>query len=775
MNKKMSKRQKDIKSKLMAAICMLLVSSIMMVSTTYAWFTLSTAPEVTGITTAVGSNGNLEIALMPAEADLTRLDDAAVIPSAVGNSSAATGTTVNEANVTWGNLVDVSDSSYYGMNKIQLYPAALNTQTTADGTGIKVGTPLKVPVYGADGRVSELDDKSTITGIYNGSSEKFEENIDRTNYGVRAIGTASNLSARELEYRSAKTAAASAASDARTVAARSLTSNGNVLAAMAINKGTNGADSYTLSQVQSLANAVTTLHEAVNQVENAMLYYIVAESIAPGTVTDADYETIADAIMDSDVATIVADPAAVHASIVLPDGIAAGSTAVTKLAAMKSSVGSAKTTMDGLVSANKASYTWAEFDDAINAIMSTNGLKLNNFTVAQLLDKDEDGNLKNVSAIMSAALGEGLKLQMGDGSGIYADIAEFCGNYTASITLQPFTVMSMTTPELPATMMTTVTSGPYLTAIQSGLTGFDSGSGTVATAKPITTYYGYIIDLAFRTNAANSNLMLQTSAIDRVYSDNTSNEATMGHGASMSFYSPDEENFKPAQVQRLMGAIRVVFFDTATGTIIQEARLDPETAVTEEKTLTDASVVNEVTMDLVLWDATTNAPKVDAEGNADAAITALDQNKAMALSALVYLDGEKITNADVAAENRLSMTGSMNLQFSSDATLVPMEYADLRTGNSSSSDDDVPEFTTITPSVTVDPSVTDLTATAVSEVAVTEGGFGFKVTGFNADSHVVTVTINGGTSVTATPTGEDFACITAETVESVAITITART
>ena len=64
MNKKMSKRQRDIKSKLMAAVAMLLVSSIMMVSTTYAWFTLSTAPEVTGITTSVGANGNLEIALL---------------------------------------------------------------------------------------------------------------------------------------------------------------------------------------------------------------------------------------------------------------------------------------------------------------------------------------------------------------------------------------------------------------------------------------------------------------------------------------------------------------------------------------------------------------------------------------------------------------------------------------------------------------------------------------------------------------------------------------
>ncbi|MBQ8230766.1 MAG: hypothetical protein IJZ34_02365, partial [Lachnospiraceae bacterium] len=62
MNKKTLKRQQDLKTKLMAAISMLLVSSLMMVTSTYAWFTLSTAPEVTGITTAVGANGNLEMA-----------------------------------------------------------------------------------------------------------------------------------------------------------------------------------------------------------------------------------------------------------------------------------------------------------------------------------------------------------------------------------------------------------------------------------------------------------------------------------------------------------------------------------------------------------------------------------------------------------------------------------------------------------------------------------------------------------------------------------------
>ena len=80
MNKKHEKRGIDIKTKLMAAICMLLVSSIMMVSTTYAWFTLSTAPEVTGINTAVGANGNLEMALQPLDGI------AAIEESAVGDS-----------------------------------------------------------------------------------------------------------------------------------------------------------------------------------------------------------------------------------------------------------------------------------------------------------------------------------------------------------------------------------------------------------------------------------------------------------------------------------------------------------------------------------------------------------------------------------------------------------------------------------------------------------------------------------------------------------------
>ena len=51
-------------------------------------------------------------------------------------------------------------------------------------------------------------------------------------------------------------------------------------------------------------------------------------------------------------------------------------------------------------------------------------------------------------------------------------------------------------------------------------------------------------------------------------------------------------------------------------------------------------------------------------------------NTATAVSTLVYLDGDNITNADVA-NAASSMTGSMNLQFSTNVPLVPMEYTPL--------------------------------------------------------------------------------------------------
>ena len=79
-----------------------------------------------------------------------------------------------------------------------------------------------------------------------------------------------------------------------------------------------------------------------------------------------------------------------------------------------------------------------------------------------------------------------------------------------------------------------------------------------------------------------------------------------------------------------------------------------------------------------MWDNDAN-PESGAGGwAANQTIAPMVQNTAMAVSSLVYLDGETLTNADVA---NVDFTGTMNLQFSSSAELKPMEYGDLRNGN----------------------------------------------------------------------------------------------
>lgn len=158
-----------IRNKMMAAVSMLMVSSIMMVSSTYAWFTLSTAPEVKNISTTVAGNGSLEIALMPADGMLGSITS--------GFSSDQNGGTiaVTTANTTWGNIINLSDPSY-GLNKVELNPAQLNSESADFAT-----KPLAVATYGFDGRIDELLANTALKAHVN-------SNFAGDTYGVRAIG-----------------------------------------------------------------------------------------------------------------------------------------------------------------------------------------------------------------------------------------------------------------------------------------------------------------------------------------------------------------------------------------------------------------------------------------------------------------------------------------------------------------------------------------------------------------------------------------------------------
>ena len=635
-----------IKGKLISALCMLLVALIMVVSSTYAWFTLSTAPEVKGISTAVGANGALEIRL---------------------NTTTDPGTIKNS---TYGNLVDLSEG--YGLDTITLLPSALHL----DDAGKIDPRFLNIPQYGPDGRVTDVSGERTQAGIF--TDGVFSAAADDAT-GVRAVGVASGLTPRQLAYRNAKYAASTNASLATNGAANSLNTNGAVLGNIVIKKATMAGATYTQAEIDSLQAIVDDLAGTdsktgiLTYIEDAYKQMIVAyaasaqlDSIAGNDVAIADavYSTVKSKIESGE---LTLDDIAASDAITVE---AAGSTysfdlagnpiltAIDALAATKGNVSDAQDALDALKTLGKTEYEWADVSGVLNYLIYTDAVTVNGMSASEIQAE--------MDTFAQKVMSEGINIQLNQGAGVYAEIADQCGNYSAAVTMTNVTVKGMTFEELTANMVTKSNVSPaYLTGAQAAIINAGEPSGSTASALPMTEFYGYVIDLVFRTNAASSNLLLQTDATDRIYEGNA-NELTQGGGSSMTFKSASAD-FSTEQVKSLMGSIRIVFFGTESREVLGYAKLDVANATIG---------ADGVTAKMYLYEIVDGA-EVLVTTKDDSVITAMAQNQEVKVSTLVYLDGEKLENKDVAATGAQSVTGKMNLQFSSSANLTPMEYGDL--------------------------------------------------------------------------------------------------
>jgi len=172
--------------------------------------------------------------------------------------------------------------------------------------------------------------------------------------------------------------------------------------------------------------------------------------------------------------------------------------------------------------------------------------------------------------------------------------------------------------------------------------------------------YGYCIDLSFRTNVADSNLLLQTEAINRIYNDGeTQTDTTMGAGSYMEF-TVEHPSYTLEQAQEYMTCLRVAITDTNTGYIYGYAALDMDAADVQNTT---------IKAPLRLYDKDTGRM---IEGDAAQYICHLEQNTEKNLTVYVYLDGAKTSNSFVAENGEQSMNGVLNLQFCSSADLHPV-------------------------------------------------------------------------------------------------------
>ena len=217
-----------------------------------------------------------------------------------------------------------------------------------------------------------------------------------------------------------------------------------------------------------------------------------------------------------------------------------------------------------------------------------------------------------------------------------------------------------------------------------------------------------------------------------------------------------------------MKHIRIVFFDpTADNEILGYGVLDENTI--------ELLGNYEVSVGLKM----AKKPIPEAEDYIeDNKIMPLVQNEAHRLSVLVYLDGTTITNADVAIGSATSMTGSLNLQFSSSAVLEPMKYTDFESLDGSNSNSGESTNEPVITSVGVGSITENYSATIkhvsigsinslVAEISTTNG------TVINADSGV-TVTIDGANAGYATVNGvSGWQVVGTESVpEKVDITVT---
>lgn len=716
-----------LRAKLLSTVAMLLVASTLLVTSSYAWFVMSTAPEVTGIDTQVGANGALEIALLNKESwdDLSKLD--------MGDIDETAADPLRGNNLTWGNLVDLGDRSY-GLSQIILQPARLNIQKGGtDEAGTQqytvAQTLLKTPVYSEDGRIQKLDKTSAVSYVYDGS--KFAA----AGYGVRAIGTCADISIFQAGMNTAKTLLSDGMSKAKEEASKALRDNGADLADIVVAHTLDDKnDGFTAENVASIRALAVGMQTALDYLETALRQvfagYIATE--LSGIKDTSEYEAA--------VAAINA-PGATLASLLntypdIKDMVSEIESYITILTGDQTKVEKAIADCDSTT----APCSWNTIAAIVSPLVNTEAMTIGGKTIDEVKAEVITPDGIDFGKAMALVSG-GVKIGVPSGSGILSDIADYAGNYASVVTLKDFSAKGHNLGDVPVTITTITDKNPvYLNVCSSAMR-----SAVVTTGKgnsSMTDFYGYALDLAFRTNAADSQLLLQTEPENRVYEGDKQNDALQGAGSYMSFVTGT--GISANKMVRLMSGIRVALLD-ATQNVLGIATLDctlgkdiyaPLTdeikngrsdldytgmahylnaskggmqqsdLITESEynALPDKSAVEydaatgELkaklymhSFSMTVSDAHTEA-EITANGGdfytggitigakvADNAITKLVQDRAERITAVVYIDGSVVTNATVAANAQYSMTGTLNLQFSSDAELMPAQNAALQT------------------------------------------------------------------------------------------------
>lgn len=768
--------KKGIKAKLMAATSLLLVSAILLSLTTYAWFILSTAPEVTEMQTTAGANGSLEIALQSGET----VSD---IKNRVGDSSAVS--SLKEANSTWGNVVDLSGNTY-GLQGLSLLPARLNIDASGN---VSKSSPLKMPLFGQDGRISELANLNSMR--YDDGKKEYVAGQDKHGVLVYADDESINNGTKDEKrldrqglIDTTREQIVKLRADLRKDLVQTMEDNQEGISIILYNtvnlgSGGNGSDigsgilpgdntaKYGVDDYRCILKLLSSFSgvqaKAAKSVRHALLACAAADTT---NYTTNDTTNVSEKLSElygeflalpiggqnddesdnnnarATVYSIAAKNKAELEKIENPTSVQ-----IELLKAYASVMSAADATTDvqnriqtaqnGLDKqrvkelANRDSLT-SEEEFEFSRSVSTSILSLFDLISAQnggIYVTDEVNENRHPRTLWEEmqsksdekyykAYDDGEPSQlptcfyMLKGSGLFSSIATLAGDFESGEikrteelweTYYYMTQIRATIAEKPST----VESVPWgytfgfdpnrntgcLQAVYNATSGLkvDGIVTYVITSVDKVNAYGYAMDLAFRSTGI-GNLLLQQNAVDRVTGVDPANtpegrlpstSTTQGNGSTVEFllrkseqeYMDDDSARERAR--ELVKCLRVVFLEER-----DEWKLLCVAAVDENSIEVSDYLAKEtvkVTGQLKLYSAKYSASgSLTLEEKTDQSIVDLSPNNPKGIKTLVYLDGDEVQNAFLTPDQLTSLTGSINLQFATDAKdLKPMEYTDF--------------------------------------------------------------------------------------------------
>lgn len=751
--------QKQVKAKLMSAVALLLVSAILLSTSTYAWFVLSTAPEVSEMKTTAGANGALEIALQ----STGNLSD---IQHGVGDSSVNTGNSLKESNNTWGNVVDLSGNTY-GLDRIALSPARLQLKN-----GNVMGEALGVPQFGEDGRITEIvsDADHVAQFFYTGSTF---ESVTTGGKGVRVYADQGqiNKTAESHEYQlSRRELITQTRSQVQRLRAKL---NSDLLAAFAdetnaaglvtiidntVNSGIGGGTTteekktYGMADYKTSGAFILTFYGLVGDAVKSVRQSLLAVAAADLTNYPVDGKALSELY------------ATFHALELMPSDIPDDTTPSVYAIAEENrgelnqnvdselyeaysrvmEVAKAASEVRRRITEAKTEYERIDkkaLENEINGIVSDKKEReklsdvmlklfdtkaLTNIQVVEMENGEQTGRYQ---ALYTEILQDNKifayredkpesamsRFYMGANSSIFSDMAVVIGDFDSGVLRKEDEVVDgrWTYPVYYATEVraTSAASSNYntnfgydpktntgcLQQIYDATDGLNvSGSVTYAvqTVKAVSAY-GYAVDLAFQASE-NRNLLLQQEAVDRVTGDAAtgaadrlpSNQTTQGGGSTMEFTLYESaaedlggaltEDLIKARAENLISRLRVVFYNPDGGNIYGAAKatnIEVTNPAWDGGSGARATTVR-AQLTLCSTDKTSDILVV-GEPMQQQTLVGLQKDNPAGMTALVYLDGDAAQSGDFTADKAISMSGSINLQFSVDGdALTPMTYTD---------------------------------------------------------------------------------------------------